>query len=93
MSTPTKSCATSPLVTPDSSDASLQSESSLKRDILKSMVQIAVRQTRAYQDSLAGTSQASAFLVNREFGLFFTAAHAVNGPCEGYIISHNEERV
>ncbi|EED22417.1 conserved hypothetical protein [Talaromyces stipitatus ATCC 10500] len=92
MSSPT-SRSSSPLVTPaESSDASIQIDNSLKRDILKSMVQVAVRQTRAYQESLAGTYQASAFLVNKQFGLFFTAAHAVNGPCEGYIISHNDER-
>jgi pro-apoptotic serine protease NMA111 len=57
------------------------------------MVQVAVRQTRSYQSSFAGTYQASAFLVNEELGLLFTAAHAVQGPCEGYIISHNDERV
>ena len=77
----------------ESSDASIQIDNSLKRDILKSMVQVAVRQTRSYQESFAGTYQASAFLVNKELGLFFTAAHAVNGPCEGHIISHNDERV
>lgn len=88
------STPTSSVVTPaESSEASIQIDSSLKSDILKSMVQVAVRQTRSYQESLAGTYQASAFLVNKEFGLFFTAAHAVNGPCEGYIISHNDERV
>lgn len=94
MSSTPASTSQASLVTPaESSEASIPIDSSLKRDILKSMVQVAVRQTRSYQESLAGTYQASAFLVNKEFGLFFTAAHAVNGPCEGYIISHNDERV
>lgn len=92
-STPTSSSLVSLITPAESSDASIQIDSSLKRDILKSMVQVAVRQTRSYQESLAGTYQASAFLVNKEHGLLFTAAHAVNGPCEGYIISHNDERV
>uniref|UniRef100_A0A093VFT8 Pro-apoptotic serine protease n=1 Tax=Talaromyces marneffei PM1 TaxID=1077442 RepID=A0A093VFT8_TALMA len=92
MSSLTSSSQASLMTPAESSDASIQIDSSLKRDILKSMVQVAVRQTRSYQESLAGTYQASAFLVNKELGLFFTAAHAVNGPCEGYIISHNDER-
>ncbi|KAH8706001.1 hypothetical protein BGW36DRAFT_393443 [Talaromyces proteolyticus] len=83
----------SPVVTAaESSVASTAIDSSLKRDILKSMVQIAVRQTRSYQQSYAGTYQASAFLVDKTRGLFLTAGHAVQGPCEGYIISHNDER-
>ncbi|OKL60793.1 hypothetical protein UA08_03175 [Talaromyces atroroseus] len=85
--------SSSPIITPaESSAATVPIDTSLKRDILKSMVQVAVRQTRSYQSSFAGTYQASAFLVNQDFGLFFTAAHAVQGPCEGYIISHNDER-
>lgn len=71
----------------------MQIDSSLKRAILKSMVQVQVRQTRSYQESFPGTYQASAFLVDKPNGLFFTASHVVQGPCEGYIISHNDERV
>jgi hypothetical protein len=63
--------------------AVVQIDSSLKRAILKSMVQVQVRQTRSYQESFPGTYQASAFLVDKPNGLFFTASHVVQGPCVG----------
>jgi hypothetical protein len=69
-----------------------QINGSLKSNIFKSMVQVQVRLTRSYGENNAGTYKGSAFFVDEINGLFLTAWHIVQGPCEGYIVSHNHER-
>lgn len=69
-------------------------DNSIQQKLIRGVVEVQVVLTHAtFQTEPAGTYVGTAFLVDKNNGLFFTAAHLVCGPTWGFVKSHNYELV